>query len=148
MQAASLRTDQAPPIVVPASFFFTAPAAMIAAGVLILVEREAALDSTWSGAALALLHLGTLGFLGSMMLGALYQMIPVVAGAPVPAVRLAHAVHAALVAGVAGLVTGFVLQAPAAFRVALALLSFALAGFLVPVAAALARAPARTSTVA
>lgn len=144
---AGLRTDQAPPIAIPLSFFFTAPAAMVAAGALVLAKGAAAIDSTWSGPALALLHLGTLGFLGAVMIGALYQMIPVVAGAPVGAVRLAHAVHAALVAGVAALASGFLLGSPLAFAAASGSLGFALVAFLVPASAALSRAPVRTDTV-
>ena len=37
----------------------------------------AVLASRWPPLAMAATHLGTLGFLGAVMLGALYQMIPV-----------------------------------------------------------------------
>ncbi|MFZ5475254.1 MAG: hypothetical protein ACOZNI_00640, partial [Myxococcota bacterium] len=101
-----LRLDQAPPLSIPAAFFATAPAAMIAAGGLVVVYPEA-LANRWAGPALALTHLGTLGLLAATMMGALYQLLPVVGGAPVPAVRLAHVVHVLFVGGLAGMVAGF-----------------------------------------
>ena len=67
---------------------------MLASGLLLAFAGAAALASRWLPLAFALTHLGTLGFLCSVMFGALYQMIPVVAGSPVPGARLAHAVHA------------------------------------------------------
>jgi len=77
-----LRTDQAPPLTIPASFFLLAPLSMMAAGALLAAHGQDLLASRWLPAAMAATHLGTLGFLGAIMLGALYQMIPVVAGAP------------------------------------------------------------------
>ena len=44
--------------------------------------------TSWAPTSLALAHLGTLGMLGMVMLGALYQMTPVVAGSPVPRIRV------------------------------------------------------------
>jgi hypothetical protein len=143
-----LRVDQAPPLAIPASFMLNAPAAMIAAGALLAVAGERALGSSWDGAALAMLHLGTLGFLLSVMLGALYQMTPVLAGAPVPWVRLAHGVHGLLVLGVALLTWGMSAYSPPGFALAGGALLLAALGFLAPIAVALARAPARTGTVA
>jgi hypothetical protein len=98
-----LNLEQAPPLAIPTSFFLVAPFAAIAAGLLLLVHGEALLVTRFAGPTAALTHLGTLGFVGSVMLGALYQMIPVVAGAPVPFARAAHGVHVGLVAGVASL---------------------------------------------
>lgn len=143
---AMLRTDQAPPLALPAAFFLTAPVAMMAAGVLTLT-LGGALTSRWAGPTLGLTHLGTLGLLGATMLGALYQLIPVVAGAPVPAARLGHVVHALYVAGLTALVARFY-GAPAAYAEAGAIaLSIALTLFFGQVVVALARAPARTWTV-
>lgn len=143
---AGLRLDQAPPLAVPAAFFLTGPLALVAAGGVLLLGGDAALATPWAGRTLALTHLGTLGLLAATMVGALYQMLPVVAGVPVPAVRLAHAVHALLVAGVAALVAGFG-GAPTAAGVGAVALSAAFTLFLVPVAVALFRAPASTGTV-
>ena len=142
-----LRTDQAPPLAIPASFFLLAPLAMIASGALFLVVGPAAFATRWAPSAMAATHLGTLGFLGAVMLGALYQMLPVVAGSPVPHVRLAHGVHALLAAGVVVLAAAFVTGELALFAAAPIVLAAAFLLFLVPVAVALARAPARGPTV-
>ncbi len=115
--AGGLRTDQAPPLSIPASFFLVAPVAMIASGVL-LASSDVVLVSRLMPFAMAATHLGTLGFLGALMLGALYQMIPVVAGVPVPWVRLAHVVHALFVAGLGMLVAGLALGTPTLLVVA------------------------------
>lgn len=141
---AGLRLDQAPPLGIPASFFLLAPVAMIAAGILAMLQPP---GSHWAPAAIALTHLGTLGLLGSVMMGALYQMAPVVAGVAVPAVRLAHVVHAAWIVGVAGLVGGLVGGSTTVVAVGGVALTVAIVLFWVPMATAMRRAPARTSTV-
>ncbi len=143
---AGLRTDQAPPLALPASFFLTAPAAMMVAGLLALVEGGV-LTSRWAGPTLALAHLGTLGLLGATMLGALYQLIPVVAGAPVPAPRLGHVVHTLYVGGLLTLVARFYGGPSIVAGIGGIALSVALLIFFGQVAVALARAPARTWTV-
>lgn len=144
-----LRLDQAPPLAVPLTFFLTVPVAIAAAGATLLVQGGAALATAWGPATIALTHLGTLGVLGMAMCGALYQMIPVVAGAPVPAVRLGFAVYALLASGTAALSAGLLLGGPPwLFTAALLLLGAALALFLGPVTWAIWRAPTRSPTVA
>ena len=86
MLGPGLSLEQAPPFGVPLRFFLSAPPFLVAAGLL------AALNPDWmtaplSPATLALTHLMTLGCLGMVMLGAMSQMLPVVAGAPLPAAR-------------------------------------------------------------
>lgn len=144
---AGLHTDQAPPLAIPASFFLLAPAALFAAGALLAVHGPDVLASRWMPLAMASTHLGTLGFLGAIMLGALYQMAPVVAGAPVPAARLAHVVQAALALGVITLAAGLVTGRSPLLLAAPALLGGAIVAFLIPVAVALLRAPAKGETV-
>lgn len=157
MKQDGLRLDQAPPIAVPLAFFLTVPPMMAAAGVLLALHGEQALASTWLPQTLALTHLGTLGVLAMAMCGALYQMIPVVAGAPVPLVRLGHAVHALLAVGTLALVAGLLgpsqLSGPWLTRThlmaggALGLLG-AFVLFCLPIAWALfRRAPVRSPTV-
>ena len=102
MQTDTLSLDQAPPLGIPASFFLTAPIAALAAGLFLCAQGGTAFVSSWVPSTLALTHVGTLGVLAMATFGALYQMTPVVAGAPVPAIRLAHAVHALLVLGGVG----------------------------------------------
>jgi uncharacterized protein (DUF2249 family) len=99
-----LSLDQAPPLEIPTGFFLTAPFAVIGAGVLMLWTGADAFQSNWLPLMLGLTHLGTLGFLTMVMMGALYQMIPVIAGARVPFIRLAHVVHILLCVAIPGLI--------------------------------------------
>ena len=105
---AGLSLEQAPPLGLPLRLFLTAPLFAAAAGLLLLLHGDAVLASRWSPAALAATHLITVGFLGSVMTGALLQMLPVLGGAPVPAVRpVAAGVHALLGLGALLLAAGF-----------------------------------------
>jgi hypothetical protein len=135
-----LSLEQAPPLSIPMSFFLAAPLSLAAAGLVVATEGPATLATRWAPSAAAAVHLGTLGYLAMVMFGALYQMLPVVAGAPVPFARLAHAVHAALVAGAGTLAYALATGSQRAFVAAVALLLAAFAGFLVPAATAAVRA--------
>ncbi|OGI39444.1 MAG: hypothetical protein A2V91_06545 [Candidatus Muproteobacteria bacterium RBG_16_64_10] len=101
MNAPGLQLGQAPPLSVPLRFFLTAPLfALLAAGTL-LWHGPAALASRWTAPMLALTHFFTLGFLTTVMFGALMQMLPVLAGAPLARPRLVSAaVHIPLTLGV------------------------------------------------
>ncbi|AFL72987.1 hypothetical protein [Thiocystis violascens] len=88
LNTAGLSLDQAPPIGVPFAFFLTAPLFAVAAGGLLLWQGELVLISRWTPPALAVTHLIALGFLTQIMCGALLQMLPVLAGSPVPRVVL------------------------------------------------------------
>ena len=142
-----LRTDAAPPLSIPLSFFLVSPLAMMATGTLLVWGGEGVFASRWSPLAMAATHLGTLGFLGAAMIGALYQLLPVVAGAPVPAVRLAHAVHALLVVGVGALATGLATGAATFLALAPAFLLSAFLLFLIPALVAVARTSTKSETV-
>ncbi len=146
MKTDGLRLDQAPPLAVPLSFFCTAPLALVAAGALLLRHGALAITTGFAPITLALAHLGTLGFLTLVMMGALYQMTAVVAGTAVGRIRLGHLVHALFVSGVVGLVGGFVGGSPRAVFWAIALITPAVLLFVIPVARALLRAPARNET--
>ncbi|MFB1509785.1 MAG: hypothetical protein AADX96_10675, partial [Thiocapsa sp. C3-sup] len=107
MDTGGLSLDQAPPIDIPARFFLTAPLFAIAAGLLLAWQGPTLLVSRWMPGALAATHLIAIGYLGLIMCGALLQMLPVVAGAPVPAVRLVGTLtHLLLTGGAAGLAWG------------------------------------------
>lgn len=128
-----LSFEQAPPFSLPLRFFFTAPLFLLAAAILIMFYPEA-LASRWTPQALALTHALTLGFLAMVMLGALMQMLPVVAGSSLPAPRfVARASHVALTLGTVALMAGFLLAIPKAFAAGAILL---LIGFAVFIAAA------------
>ena len=143
---AGLSFDQAPPFTLPLRFFLTAPLFLLLAAGLIVAAPDA-LAARSTPRAFALTHALTLGFLAMTMLGALTQMLPVVAGAKVPRPRLvAWLVHLPLVVGTLALMAGFLTAAPVAFGVAVGLLGFGLVVFLLAASVSLARA-ATSATV-
>jgi hypothetical protein len=146
MKTAGLQLDQAPPLAIPAAFFVMAPAAMVAAGALLTHTGGLALQTAWMPATVALTHLGTLGLLALVMMGALYQMTPVVAGAPVPRIRLAWFVLAGMVVGVGLLAWGVPTNTPWMLQGAGMSLAAAVLLFVLPVGLALFSAPGRNET--
>ena len=139
MMNPGLALEQAPPFSVPLRFFLTAPWFLAAAGLL------AAWQPNWSGGplaptALALTHLVTLGFLGMVMLGAMTQMLPVVAGAPIPAVTPVTALsHVCLVLGTAFLAWGLASGKVPALEAAGLLLGLGLTAFILAAGISLSR---------
>jgi hypothetical protein len=118
---------------------------LLAAGLIIAAPDALAARST--PRAFALTHALTLGFLAMTMLGALTQMLPVVAGAKLPKPRLvAWLTHLPIVAGTLALMAAFLTAAPVAFAIAVALLGFGLTVFLLAASVSLARAVS-TATV-
>lgn len=108
LSTAGLSTEQAPPIGVPFAYFLVAPWFAAAAGVLLIWLGPDLILTRWAPSTLAATHLLGLGFLGLIMIGALFQLLPVLVGAPVPrAVGVSRAVLGLLVPGIALLVTGF-----------------------------------------
>lgn len=148
MTSQGLAFEQAPPLSVPFRFFLTAPAFGVLAGLLLLWQGPEALSSRWSPAALALTHLLVLGFITMTTSGALMQMLPVLAGSPVPRPRLtAWAVHLPLSAGALLLPAAFVTGYRPLLLATVALLAAALGLLVLVVAWCLARAPVRSATV-
>ena len=144
---AGLAFEQAPPFSLPLRFFLTAPLFLLAAAILILLSPEA-LTSRWTPQALALTHLLTLGFLAMTMLGALMQMLPVVAGATLPAAQLvAWFSHVPLTLGTLALVTGFLTAEPAAYGIGLVLLTGGFATFILAASISLTRAVSGVTVV-
>jgi hypothetical protein len=135
---ALLSLEQAPPISAPLRFFVTAPMFAVLAGCLMLWSGPALFESRWTPAALAVTHLMTLGFMLQCMLGALQQLLPVVAGANFRhPLLLASVVHITLSVGTLFLVAAFLLQQPALFSVAAVFLVIALFVFILAASHAL-----------
>ena len=147
MQTEGIRLDQAPPLSIPLSFFLTAPLAVATAGALLLWNGWLLFLSHWHPLTLALTHLCTLGFLTMVMMGALYQMTPVVAGSPVGRVRLGHAVYVLWVGGVITLCWGLARVEPDVVYWAIVVLTLALLLFVIPLGTALLKAPSFDETV-
>jgi hypothetical protein len=135
-----LSLDQAPPLDLPLRLFLTAPLFVIAAGLLMLTDAPAILATRWSPAAIAATHLVTIGFLGLVMAGALLQMLPVLAGLPVPGVRwVGRSVHLLLAVGAILLAGGFLGLGSSALAVGAAASALGFAVFAAAMLAALWR---------
>ncbi len=74
-----LSLEQAPPIFVVLRFFFAGSLFGVMAGIALLFYREEIFDPS-SVAAVTFTHILTLGVMLSFMFGALFQMLPVIAG--------------------------------------------------------------------
>lgn len=88
MELTGLRADQAPPISAPLRFFLTAPLFAIFAGFLLFISDADILTSRFAPESIAIAHAITIGFLGFTMLGAMTQMLPVLAGVKIYKVEL------------------------------------------------------------
>jgi len=78
---AGLSLDQAPPYKAPIKFFLTAPIFAIIGGIFALFSNELIPHDPYL---IVTTHLITLGFIVMIILGALQQMLPVIAGAVIP----------------------------------------------------------------
>ncbi len=148
MLPAGLSFDQAPPIAVPFRFFLTAPLFLLAAAILLVAYGPEMLLSRHMPATLAATHLLTLGFTSMVMCGAMMQMLPVVAGAPVPAPRLvAWTVHLSLAAGAAGVAASFLWGRPVLMHLGGGLAALGFGVFLAAAAWSLAHVRSRSPSV-
>jgi hypothetical protein len=75
-----LSLDQAPPISVVFRFFVTASIFGVLLGLFLLLDNLSLLPSVSYGKELFVTHILALGVMASFMLGALFQMLPVIAG--------------------------------------------------------------------
>jgi hypothetical protein len=106
LNTSGLDLAKSPPLAVPLSFFLTAPALALLAGLLLMLEADTVLASRWTPAALALAHLLLLGFLTPIMCGALLQLLAVLVGAP-PRISPARALLMALGLGLGALLLAY-----------------------------------------
>lgn len=126
-----LSFEQAPPISAPLRFFMTAPVFAILAGLLLLWSGPDLFASRWTPAALALTHLITAGFMLQAMLGAMMQLLPVMAGANMGRPLLvAGIVHAAITPGALLLVAAFLTYQPWLFGLAASFLGVGITVFI------------------
>lgn len=145
---ALLSFEKAPPFAAPLRFFLTAPMFGMLVGLLLLWEGPVALTSRWSPGALAATHLLTIGFMMQAMLGALIQILPVVAGANIPhSLGVSRVLHIGLSAGTLLLAAGFLFGLPDLLILAAIVLALVVGGFLLIVGHALYRVPPTSPTI-
>ncbi|MBF0184797.1 MAG: hypothetical protein HQM06_10475 [Magnetococcales bacterium] len=142
LPGSGLHIDQAPPMSVPFRFFATAPFFLLLCGVVLIKEGATLLLAPLLPETVAVVHLITLGWIATVMIGAMYQMIPVLGGGPVPWIKGSRWVHVLLIIGVVTLVLEV---GVGVHRWLLLISSFALGAaltlFIIPVGIALLRAP-------
>ncbi|MGB5866942.1 MAG: hypothetical protein WBG69_03615 [Arcobacteraceae bacterium] len=101
-----LSLDQAPPYQAPIKFFLTAPIFAIISGVFAFFANSFEIHDPYI---IATLHLITIGFIIMTIIGALQQMLPVIAGAIIPnAKRVSNITYVLLVLGLLFFTFGFV----------------------------------------
>jgi hypothetical protein len=97
MNIANLSFSALPPISVPFRYFITAAIFLIFTAFLILFSGEEVWLSRWQPTMLAITHLFTLGFISMVMMGAIYQFLPVIGGVGIANARtvatLSHSLH-------------------------------------------------------
>jgi len=127
--------DGLPPLHVPLRFFLTAPLFGVLAGLLWLYDGDAAFATRWAPGMVAAVHLLTLGFFTMVMFGALFQVVPVLGGRPIPhATLVATVAHVGLTGGTLALAAGLWMGARGWLVLALVLLGLAFAVFVPAVA--------------
>lgn len=145
---ALLSFDKGPHISAPLRFFLTAPLFAMAGGCLLLWSGADLFASRWTPAALALTHLITVGFMMQVMLGAMQQLLPVMAGANMARPLLvATVVHACITVGGVLLVGAFLTFQPWLFGSAVFFLFSGIVTFVVAAALALHGVPANSPIV-
>lgn len=144
---AGISLDQAPPEDIPMRFFLSAPIFGILAGLMILIDGESLFISNWAVETIALTHLITLGWLTMIMIGAFYQMVPVLVGGTVPFIQTSRIVHSSLAAGIVFLVGGLYFYSEPAIIIAGMLLAPSLSIFIIQIIIALFQVKADRPTV-
>jgi hypothetical protein len=109
MKTSGLALDSIPPLFIPLRFFLTAPLFGILAALLIIYTGEEIWLNRWSPYSLSLTHLLTVGFMLMIMLGALFQFIPVISGHLIPATKtIVPIIHPLLALGGLSLSIAFI----------------------------------------
>lgn len=146
--SAALSLEQTPPLAVPLRFFLTAPLFGAAACVVALFAGPTLLATRWQPSLLAVTHLLTLGYLAMVMGGAMFQLLPVLAGVQVTrSTAVSVTVHLLLVTGTVALALAFVTAQQPLFGAAIAALGVAVGLLIVTVGRALFRARSLHDTV-
>ncbi|HEY9033271.1 MAG TPA: hypothetical protein VIN71_04975 [Pseudomonadales bacterium] len=141
MSYSNLSIDQAPSIGTPARFFVTAPLFGMLAIIGLLIQGPDILQQRWLPQTLAITHLLTLGFISMTMMGALFQLLPVLAGSRIyRAETTARLVHALVTAGVLLFTLGLYLSHSIILRGGLLLLLPGLLLFLISISVSLLQA--------
>lgn len=140
--------DNAPPFAAPLRFFLTAPLFLALAGLLVAINGPEIFASRWMPGTLAVVHLITIGFMLQVMVGALIQILPVVAGADLGRpLLIAAVVHPGLTLGALLLAGGLQSGSPLLLKLAALCLGVTVAVFLAATGRAVLRVPSTSPTI-
>ena len=135
MNISGLSFNALPPIDLPFRFFISGVIFMLASAGLVLWAGDDLWLSRWHPFMLALTHGFTLGFLTMVMLGALLQLLPVIAGIGIPYPRLiAGFSHVLLTLGTMSIMLGFIYGADWLLYSAITFLALGLGSYLIALA--------------
>ncbi len=148
MNTAGLSLEQAPPISIPFRFFLTATLFGIGASLLALYFGPELFITRWAPLTVGITHTLTLGVIAMVMCGAMTQLLPVLAGTPIPGVQLVGPiVHLMMTLGIVLFVFGFIRSEPAILQWGVGALVLALSSFIGAVGIALARVKSPNKTI-
>ena len=105
--AGSIAAGNSPPLGLPLGFFLAGPLAFVAINALLVFDGGNLLTYYLLPVDLSLTHLVTLGWVTMVMMGALYQLTPVIFQTRLHSARLGRWQFGFYLIGVAGLVTSF-----------------------------------------
>jgi len=132
MNYTQLSLQQAPDLWVPLRFFITAPIFAIAAAILLLIAGPEFFHNRWLPETLAITHLLSLGFISMVMIGATFQLLPVLAGCNIYNSRISSLViYLLLLVGVSFFTVGLAISNAGIIKSGLTFLVPGLSGFLV-----------------
>lgn len=138
---------QSPPFVLPGEHFAAGLAFLVAGGVgLVWISPELAAGLFPLPRVIAVVHLFTLGWITTSILGALYQFLPVALGEPIRSERVAHIGFVLYAPGLAVFVVGLAAGVTVAYLVGAAAFCVGLLLFVWNLAATLRRARRRDLT--
>lgn len=144
---ASLATDDSPALHLPGAHFTVAFVALLFGALgLVIAAPELALGQVFSPRLLAVVHLFTLGWITTSIIGALCQFLPVAVGVPLYSRGAAYGTLALHALGLALFVGGLLAGAPSVFRIGALMVALGLTVFAGNLALTLARGRTRDVT--
>ncbi|MCW8935657.1 MAG: hypothetical protein OQK98_13105 [Gammaproteobacteria bacterium] len=132
MNYTQLSLQQSPDLWTPLRFFISAPIFAIFAIILVLIAGPEVLHNRWLPETLAVTHLLSLGFISMMMMGATFQLLPVLAGCDIYKSKISSKIIFLFVVTGVGLFTiGLAISGNAVIKTGLFFLVPGLLGFLI-----------------
>jgi hypothetical protein len=138
-RSGGIATDRSPDFSLPLRYFGLGIAAYLLATLGVAAVGPALAGTPWHPQVIALTHVMTLGVLVGMIMGASYQMVPVVLLAPIWSQGLGKGSFWVFLPGVAAMVAGFALGKPAWLGVGATLAGLAIAAFLLNILVSLVK---------